>query len=298
MSVLGWTDDLAIKKIIYQNPKIHTSLFDLVNPSELESLTQLELESLKLQILSEPIGDGEEKIISRDIYMPIIRKSVLMSKKGIVWPDQIFIRNFSHLLNVESLKDRIVSQLKVICQTCDFQIVDVKGYETMPEYYQEWGIENINTTILSQAMQMDLVVDKKIFPLSVSLMARDRVPVTKYNLKIGQELTAKSIDFQLRDISDIKLPYPKSADEFKNTILKKSILKNQVLSTNDYAKVQVVKAGQSLKLIAAHPEWHMDTEVFAHAGGSIGDLIPVKIKKTNKVVDAKIISDREVEISL
>ena len=124
-----------------------------------------------------------------------------------------------------------------------------------------------------------------------------RAFVAKKDLAFAEVLQDDSVDMQM-----VEWPLSRLNQLFLHPLdwsqyqMQTALRRGQVLLMSALKRTDVVKLAQKIKAIVRSGPVEIETLAIAKKSGARGDIIPVFLEKTQKVLSARIISETEVEI--
>lgn len=130
-----------------------------------------------------------------------------------------------------------------------------------------------------------------------SIMVTVEAYQVKESIPVGEfvspsQLVRSRVTLPYRDVSEAYV----EVDDLKKYILNREIKEGEILLRKHLRKHEMVKAFKKMRALLRDKEIEIETIVTPQKSGVLGDIIPVLIDKTQKILSAKILGERELEI--
>lgn len=136
----------------------------------------------------------------------------------------------------------------------------------------------------------------KALPLRVSVEVFRSVVMAKKNIEKGEMFTMENVGLIRTPVSKLFGEYISRLDEVLGRTAATSLMIGAVLKLNCFYDPPVIKRGQMVQAMVQYGNVEIAAEVQAVEDGKIGDHIRVENTDTHKLLRAKILDEKTVQV--
>ena len=208
----------------------------------------------------------------------------------------------------KTLNDRIYNETKQQLSNIsdDFQInitgIPNEDYQTSDTDLPKIEIVSQNSNFTTNSYRRVIIKDSKnntvkAFPINVQTLVYKEILVAGSNIGYNQEVKADNLKIEKREISKY---IGKTYSTYKEGLIASRNFQTGSIILSDYVKPKSVVAKNSLVEIIFVSDKGITITVQGKAmkDGAIGDTIPVRSNKYNRIYNAKISSSNEVIVRI
>lgn len=129
----------------------------------------------------------------------------------------------------------------------------------------------------------------------VQLRVTRNVPVLRRSVIIGQRVGADDVEMKEADVSHLK-DAPVSLEDLREAVAMRTLPAGQVLTLGDLKKQDLVKRGQTVKLVSENDAFEITVNAVAEENGRRGDRIKVKTSDSGRVLTAEVMEEGKVRL--
>lgn len=136
---------------------------------------------------------------------------------------------------------------------------------------------------------------RRLYWIGGHLSARKRVPVAKRPIASGERISADDWALESREIAYAPEPLAEEA-ELAAAWASRPISPGEAIPRGAFRREAAVKFGETLQVVSGEEGWQVAVEGVAQQGGFVGDLIRVRIPRTQKTVSGVLKDKGVVEV--
>ncbi len=216
-------------------------------------------------------------------------------------PSEVLISRKSAKLETTEIESELMSRLKKQCLNCDYEITNL----ILPIINQDlsngssWRIKIENQAPKgSFSIPLEVSNDdgtRRLYWLAGNIRVHQLVPVAKHNINSGENVKDDDFYFDKREITYVNDNIA-SADELKVAVAGRNILANQIIGASSIHKPSVVRIGETVKVFIGEDGWQVSLDGVAQQNAFKGDLVKVKILRSQKIISGIATEKGMVEI--
>jgi len=240
----------------------------------------------------------QEVSISRQEIIDGVRATLSHENSGVRLclqvPERVHIKRCGKVSAVYLINQLVLMLKKEGCASCILSAKAQKRLELMDLRVRPAYAEKITGDSLGFFdAQGKLMAQLKTQELSVMVSTL----VAKKDLAYSEVLQEGSVELQVVEwpLSRLNQVFLQSLD-WPQYQTQSAIRQGQVLLVSSLKRTDVVKLAQRVKAIVRSGPIEIEAQAIAKKSGARGDIIPVLLEKTQKVLSARIINDSEVEL--
>ncbi len=303
--VFASAEDVVQSISVNENSKVGSQkvvfLSDIANVTGFDSET---LEQLKAIEITEAPKPGKKKHFSNIGFAQILRQKLASiegaSKVVLKIPSEVFISRKSSKLEASEVEADLLSELKLQCTSCEYEITSLALpiiKQDLSDSTYKINAKNL-TTKGSFSVPLEVVSEdqsKKLFWLTGSVVVRKIVPIAKRNIENGDAIKEDDFSFEKKDITYLSDSVA-TAEDLKSAVASRPIIANQVISTPSIRKPSVIRVGETVKVFIGDESWQVSMDGVAQQNAYKGDIVKVKIPRTQKLMSGIATEKGMVEI--
>lgn len=225
-------------------------------------------------------------------------------------PPRVTVTRKLFKLTNEMIEAELKSQLKALCEDCRFDLSNVRmpivsrsSTEAPGSNAASWTLK-MRPEIPKGSFSLPLEVknedgSRRTFWVSGQVAVMRNVPVLVRAVEIGEKLRAEDFIHELRDVTFSTDAAPTRAD-IDASVTARSMPAGQILWRNGLKREVAVKNGEIVKVVTGGESesatWQITIDGVAQGPGYIGDMVKVKISKTQKLVSGVLKEKGVVEV--
>lgn len=273
--------------------------------AELTGFTPELLAQVKnIEIIEAPIR-GEHRRFTNIGFAQILRQKLSKIEGGeevsLSIPNEIIISKKILKITADDIEVELLKELKKQCENCDFEISNL----TMPIINQElpigatWKIKLANQIPKgSFSLPLEMKYDdgtRRLYWLGGTINVRKLVPVTKHNINVGENIKPEDFHFEKHEITFVNDNIA-SEDDLKVAVAARNIMANQVVEASAIRKQSAIRYGDVVRVTIGEDAWQVSMEGVAQQNAYKGDVVKVKIGRTQKLVSGIAVDKGLVEV--
>ena len=122
-----------------------------------------------------------------------------------------------------------------------------------------------------------------------------QVPVAKRSLQLGERLTNGDHAIERRDVTFASDAFP-AGSEINGASVARQVVAGSMIGRSMIRHSRAVRSGQSVKVVSGNPGWQVSADGVSQQDGFAGDLIRVRVQRTQKVVSGVLSEGGVVEL--
>lgn len=303
-TVVEATPEIQLHEEVTLQLESDIRLGDVATFSDIPKNVLSELRSAKIL---ETLASGEAKTFSNTQLSQLLRQPVrraeeaLDQKIRLVLPEKMILTRTSPKLQAADVERALSVEFKRVCMDCEFEINNLslplakEGIDAS----KTWKIKTRDEIPKgSFSLPLEVTNDdatRRLYWISGQVVVRKVVPVVRRQLQAGERVSEQDLAFERRDITQLS-DTPAKLDDLKDAALGQPIAANQILLRGSLKRDLALRSGETIRVSSGSTEWSISIEGVAQQGGYIGDLIKVKIPRTQKLVSGVIVGKGMVEL--
>lgn len=264
-------------------------------------------EMLKTVRLADAPKPGESRVFTdvglTEIFKPQL--AAIQKETGETFqlriPSQVNVSKKRLRLDASAIETALRSGLKDLCSDCEFEITSlntpsigsVLGADT------RWSIR-FGSEIPRGSFSLPIEVEqasgqKRSYWISGTMRVMRPVPVAARAIQMGERLQSEDVVMQKKDVTFTN-DAPITESELGASVAARQIAAGQIIWKASARRDLAIKYGESVKVMAGNDEWQVVVDGVAQNSGYVGDLIKVKIPRTQKTISGLLRSKGMVEV--
>jgi flagella basal body P-ring formation protein FlgA len=257
-------------------------LADAPKGNESRAFTGLALEQLFKQNLRDiEVNSGEKISLRVPARVTVVRKSFRLLQEDVI--------------------NALKSQFKEFCADCTFEIsgLILPVIPTSIPSGATWRVSmkhalpKGNFSVPIEVTNEDMT--KRSYWITGTLAVHRRVPVAARALTVGERLSPSDFQMLERDVT-FATDTPVSEGELMKSLSKSPIAAGQIVWRHQLQRELAAKYGDVVKVFAGSESWEISIDGVLQSGGYIGDLVKVKIPRTQKLISGVLTESGKVEV--
>lgn len=313
LPIAGFAREDGIDALIQLKPVVevdgtseHITFADLINAHGLDDSQLKELRAVRL---ADSPKAGESRSFTalalEETLRPLVKtiESQIGEKVSVRVPMRVTVTRKIFHLTKEAVEDELRKEFRALCEDCGILIDKLR----IP-------VLNGSAANLSWKLRIRPELPKGGFsiPLEVKSDGQERtywvsgqltvdrlVPVLKRAVQIGEKLRSEDFEMEKRDVTFALDASPTKA-EIELSIVSRQLAAGQILYRNSLKREMAVKLGEVVKVITGGESkgatWQISIEGVAQGSAYLGDVVKVKIPKTQKLVSGLLREKGLVEV--
>jgi flagella basal body P-ring formation protein FlgA len=270
-----------------------------VSPSTIEALS-----SIRLADTPRP---GESRVFSSLAIEQIFRQrlreisSSEAAQISLRIPTRVTVVRKSFRLNAADVEAALLEQLKGFCVDCVFEIgkLSLPALPTNIPLGSTWAVHlrhelpRGNFSIPLEVVNEDS--SKRTYWITGILSINKKVPVAARAFSPGERIAAQDFTIQFRDVTfatDVSPGEP----EMNTSVTARGIAAGEIIWRSAIRKENAVKYGDMVRVSAGADGWQISVDGVAQGAGSIGDVVNVKVNRTQKLISGTVIDKGMIEV--
>lgn len=209
---------------------------------------------------------------------------------------------YGEIENIINLK--IKSEFQKLLNTNDFEIkiTGIPNTIIKSDKQIKIDINSQGNTIINPNIYKRVVVktsDGKTlsnFPINIELKVYKKVLTASKNITLNQEITPQNTTLERKDVTRF---YDKTLDKLElNYIAKRNYSKGTMILKNSISKKPDITKDSTIDIVFVSKNLSVKLLGKALKSGAIGEIIPVRSEKYNRIYNAKINSQNEVLVRI
>jgi flagellar basal body P-ring formation protein FlgA len=133
-------------------------------------------------------------------------------------------------------------------------------------------------------------------PIDIDILTL--VVICKHHLPKGTTISSNDIRLSERDIKQLKRGYFQNKEEVIGLITKHNLQPGRTISPYNLSLPALVNRGEEIIITAINKSIQVSMKGIAINSGTLGEIIRVKILSSNRIIEAKIVKRRKVEVNI
>jgi flagella basal body P-ring formation protein FlgA len=216
-------------------------------------------------------------------------------------PNEVVISKKNLKITRLEIETELLLELKKQCENCDFELSNL----VMPIINQDlpsgatWKIK-VGAQIPRGSFSLPLEVKyddstRRLYWLGGTLNVRRLVPVAKHNITVGENIKADDFRLEKHEITFINDSIA-IEDDLKVAVAVRSIMANQVIEASAIRKPSAIRYGDIVRVVIGEEGWQVSMEGVAQQNAYKGDMLKVKIGRSQKIISGIAMDKGLVEV--
>ncbi len=300
--ILSWAQNSKIQ-IMPEVSLFNKTVVKLGDIARFKGVEPEQIEKLKRISLVTSNKKDAELVISASEMSKILRAYLVQAERqtgakiDVVLPPQIKISIKDLRYSSESVTHQLNAELKKICQECIYEF-NVRAPKIDSATVSRWELE------VSQIPQGNFSIPMTIFyknRASTTEWISGRIKVFRYSpvttrfIRSGDQIQEGDVKLELREGSYQNMRMAKISEVIGKMALK-TFRRGEVVGTKQIAEPYVIGFGDPVKIESGSSALKITIDGVAQQRARVGEVIRVKIPRTQKTVNAQVISKKKVEL--
>jgi flagella basal body P-ring formation protein FlgA len=208
-------------------------------------------------------------------------------------PEQVRLQFSPTGVSRSSVERGLKNILLAKCPTCEYKlkissVPVLRGTSWSVDYDQ-----SIKNGAFMLAVQENDSAAKQW--ISGSVKVKNKVPVLKKLLRVGERLQAEDIELTEADITFLRERTPEIS-EVVGSLANRTLQAGMPIVASDFKKEPAARRGQILKAMVGSDSFEVSINVTAEESGFVGDTIKIQNPETHKMMSAVILEKGVVKV--
>lgn len=278
-------------------------LSDIIVP---RGLSRTAIEELGVVRLADTPRAGESRSFSesglRDIFNPYLEAIHLKTGEtfSLRMPSRVVVMVRKPKITASEVEKALLAKFKEVCVDCSFEIANL-NLPLIPaeEVSDRWQIK-AGPELPKGGFSIPLEIpkgdyQKRVYWINGSVVVRKLVPVASRELAQGEHLAPGDFTVQLKEVT-FATDVAANDIDIKSSVLSRALPAGQIIWRSTLRKELAVKFGDAVKVMAGTEQWQITVDGIAQGSGYVGDLIRVKIPRTQKLISGMLTEKGLVEV--
>ena len=137
--------------------------------------------------------------------------------------------------------------------------------------------------------------DPKLYWVSGQVVIRRKGAVASRSANIGERLHEEDFSIKLHDVT-FSNDSPATAADISNSVLARAVSAGDMIWRSQLRREMAIKSGDPVKVVAGSGDWEVTIEGISQSSAYIGDMVRVKIPRTQKLVSGLLRDKGVVEL--
>jgi flagella basal body P-ring formation protein FlgA len=216
-------------------------------------------------------------------------------------PSQVSVSKKRLRLDSDAIETALRKGLKDMCAECDFTITNlvVPAIGSVLGADTEWKIR-LGTDLPRGSFSLPIDVtqaagQKRSYWISGTLGVTRPVPVAARQIASGEKIQPEDIVMKKEDVT-FSNDVPVTEADLGSSVAARQIGAGQIVWKASVRRELAVKFGDIVKVTAGNDDWQVMIDGVAQGSGYVGDLVRVKISRTQKMVSGLLRAKGMVEV--
>jgi flagella basal body P-ring formation protein FlgA len=250
---------------------------------------------------------GESRTFTAAVFEQIVRPQLreIEDKTGerisLRVPTRVTVARSAFQMRPKDVEASLRSQLKALCGDCEFEItgLNLPLIPATTANGSSWQIR-MRPEIPKGNFSVPVEVTsaegaRRNYWISGTLSVRREVPVAARALQFGEKIQSQDFNMQMRDVT-FSADVGASSADFDSSVVARQIGAGQIIWRNSLRRELAMKSGDVVKVTAGGESWQITIDGVAQSNGYIGDVVRVKIPRTQKLVSGVLREKGVVEV--
>jgi flagella basal body P-ring formation protein FlgA len=219
-------------------------------------------------------------------------------------PSRVTVTRKPVRIEASDVENALLRQFRSLCAVCSFSLSQLSLPAVSADVARatvSWRLreaEALPKGAFSVPLEVTLSSGtSRTYWVSGHLSIRREVAVLSRAIAIGERVRPEDVAFQIRDVTFAN-DAPVDTREFATAVATRSLPSGQIVWRSHLKREMVVKSGDPVKVIAGSEAWQLSLEGVAQGSGYLGDMVRVKIPRTQKIISGVLKEKGVVEVSL
>ena len=216
-------------------------------------------------------------------------------------PSHVTVTKKRFHLDQAQVEKTLIENLKSICADCEFEVrgLNVPAIGSTLGADTQWKIM-LRSEIPHGSFSLPIEVTetsgaKRSYWISGTLTVMRPVAVSTRSIAAGERLQPEDIVMQKKDVT-FSQDTAVSEIDLATSIAAKPIGVGQIVWKSSLRRELAVKFGDPIKVTAGNDSWQITVDGVAQNAGYLGDVVRVKIPRTQKIVSGLLHAKGVVEV--
>jgi flagellar basal body P-ring formation protein FlgA len=265
-----------------------------------------ELGEIRSVRLSDAPSVGESRTFTNVGLSQIFRRHIPRLQNGrnekitLLIPSVVTVKRKTFRLEAKTIEADLQKQWATLCAVCEFRISQMTApilpAGLSPE--SKWQVR-IRPEMPRGSFSVPLEVTspdmRRTFWISGTVTAYRQVPVAKRTIQPGERFTPNDFALEKKDVTFTTDGIP-TESEITAAIAARVISADQIVGRSMLRREQALKMGEPVKIVTGQEGWQISIEGVAQQSGYIGDMVRVKVPRTQKVLSGLLREKGVVEV--
>lgn len=312
---------LVVKPVVEVDGTHDILLGDLV---EARGVSQAVIDAIRDVRLSDAPKRFESRYFTNEDLSQTLRVNLrqVMQKNGEIprfrIPSRVVVTRRVLKVKIEDVKKAILEQLKNQCAECEFEFTTLnmpllpklisgdqtwsvrvrselpRGSFTYPLELRQLAKDQASESTENPNPQADGSTpgEGKLYWVSGQVVIRRKGAVASRAANIGERLRTEDYELKLHDVT-FASDSPATVAEIANSVLARAVSAGELIWRSQLRREMAIKSGDPVKVLAGSGDWEVTIDGIAQSQAYIGDLVRVKIPRTQKMISG-ILRDKGV----
>lgn len=274
--------------------------------AEFSGFREDEIAEMKSVRIGEAPAHGESRVFTSSGLSQVFRTHLSRLQEArdtriqLVIPARVVVKRKTFRLEARTVEDEIKRQMKAVCEECDIQI-DSLNLPLLGEAFardMSWHLKmrpELPKGSFSAPIEISGPGGRRQFWVSGRVNVFKTVPVAKRTIELGERIGSGDIAFERRDVTYRTDSFPRES-EIVGAIASRAIAAESFVGRAMLRREQALKAGDTVKVTTGNETWRVSVEGLAQSGGFIGDVVRVRIPRTQKTISGVLLEKGLVEV--
>jgi flagella basal body P-ring formation protein FlgA len=310
-----WPSRTLAEPIIQVKPAVEVdgskpeiTLGDLVEMHGLEAAIASAIRNVRLADMPK---QGETRSFTQESLQQILRTQLREASRGdantsvakvsLRVPSRVTVARRALRLRPAEIESELRREFRAMCAECEFEIAGLSVPVTSEKIPSgsSWKIR-VRSELPRGGFSYPLEVNqedgtRRTLWVSGTLTVRRNVPVASRAIMIGERVNPEDYNVQSKDVT-FATDSAAGANDFSASIVGRQVSAGQIIWRGNLRRETAVHMGDSVKVVVGNEAWQVTTEGVSQTSGYIGDLIRVKIPRTQKIVSGLLKEKGRVEV--
>ena len=312
---------LVVKPVVEVDGTRDILLSDLV---EARGVSQAVVDAIRDVRLSDAPKRTESRYFTSEDLSQTLRVSLrqVMQKNGEIprfrIPSRVVVTRKALKVKTEDVKKAILEQFKNQCADCEFEFTTF-NMPLLPKFISSdrtWSVRvraelprgsftyplelhagvkdqaSESTEKITSPSESSTPVQGKLYWVSGQVVIRRKGAVASRAANIGERLRNEDYELKLHDVT-FATDSPATVAEIANSVLARAVSAGEMIWRSQLRREMAIKSGDPVKVLAGSGDWEVTIDGIAQSQAYIGDLVRVKIPRTQKMISG-ILRDKGV----
>jgi flagella basal body P-ring formation protein FlgA len=307
-SALALGDDAAIVQIKpvveLEGAQTDVTLGDIMVARGLSARAVDQLKSVRL---ADAPKSGESRSFTDvglgEIFAPFIRdiQNKTGEKIALRIPSRVTISRRKFQLRSADVEKELILQFKRQCSDCQIEIANLvmPAMGPVSSEVNEWNV-HLNAELPRGSFSLPIQVHmvdgtKRTFWISGNVTIRRNVLVTSRALASGEHLQPQDYVLTQKDVT-FATDLPAGENDVVSGVTARALAAGETIWRSGMRKELAIHTGDGVKVMTGTDSWQISIEGVSQGQGYVGDVIRVKIPRTQRIVSGTLKEKGVVEV--